>query len=117
MFAVLVVVYICNIEIKADCSRKGNSTESPSDLMYNTYFSFTYVVVFCFRLTELYLLAMIKIIAIFFNRFGFYNHLDLPVESISNYCCKLSSPLYSEVLEAQIFSFKLLQAFVVVYSL
>lgn len=48
-----------------------------------------------------------------FCRCCLYHNCDLPVESVSNHCCKLSSTLHSQVLEAQIFSSKLLKAYLV----
>lgn len=48
-----------------------------------------------------------------FCRCCLYHDCDLPVESVSNHCCKLSSTLHPQVLEAQVFSSKLLQAYLV----
>ncbi|XP_064522254.1 probable phospholipid-transporting ATPase IIB isoform X2 [Pseudopipra pipra] len=48
-----------------------------------------------------------------FLRCCLYHNCDLPVESVSNHCCKLSSTLHSQVLEAQVLSSKLLQAYLV----
>ncbi|XP_017677736.1 PREDICTED: probable phospholipid-transporting ATPase IIB isoform X2 [Lepidothrix coronata] len=48
-----------------------------------------------------------------FLRCCLYHNCDLPVESVSNHCCKLSSTLHSQVLEAQVLSSELLQAYLV----
>ncbi|XP_017937151.3 probable phospholipid-transporting ATPase IIB isoform X2 [Manacus vitellinus] len=48
-----------------------------------------------------------------FLRCCLYHNCDLPVESVSNHCCKLSSTLHSQVLEAQVLSSKLLQAYLI----
>lgn len=93
---------------------------------------FVFIYLFCLvlnnsiskQLREFYWLCSMKvpvpcyqlplfIFPVYFCRCCLYHNCDLPVESVSNHCCKLSSTLHSQVLEAQIFSSKLLQAYLV----